>query len=204
MGIGFVILYSHTDDISVDKLPNWLILAGIIAGALIACVVGLLDDLYDIAPRQKFLGQAVAAGVLIVVGVRPDLQYLFSRLGTQAIGPQTYGNPDSNGNGLGVTIPLSSRQIYELGPVMDAIVASRTKNKVIVTGPLAGLASPSGADSFTYFDAVQDMVDHSAEVCIFNCPMCLDTLKRKVTAKGMKCYFISDLARLALGEKLEY
>jgi len=51
---------------------------------------------------------------------------------------------------------------------------------------------------------VQDMVDFGAEVCIFNCPMCLDTLERKVTAKGMKCYFISDLARLALGEKLEY
>jgi len=51
---------------------------------------------------------------------------------------------------------------------------------------------------------VQDMLDHGAEVCIFNCPMCLDTLERKVTAKGMKCYFISDLARLALGEKLEY
>ena len=48
------------------------------------------------------------------------------------------------------------------------------------------------------------MVDYGAEVCIFNCPMCKDTLERKVTAKGMKCYFISDLARLALGEKLEY
>ena len=51
---------------------------------------------------------------------------------------------------------------------------------------------------------VQDMIDHGAEVCIFNCPMCKDTLERKVTAKGMKAYFISDLARLALGEKLGY
>jgi heterodisulfide reductase subunit B len=50
---------------------------------------------------------------------------------------------------------------------------------------------------------VQDMVDHGAEACIFNCPMCKDTLDRKVTAKGMKSYFISDLARLALGETLE-
>ena len=50
---------------------------------------------------------------------------------------------------------------------------------------------------------VQDMVDHDAEVCIFNCPMCKDTLERKVTAKGMKSYFISDLARIALGESLE-
>jgi hypothetical protein len=50
---------------------------------------------------------------------------------------------------------------------------------------------------------VKDMVDHDAEVCIFNCPMCKDTLERKVTAKGMKSYFISDLARIALGESLE-
>ncbi len=51
---------------------------------------------------------------------------------------------------------------------------------------------------------IKDMVDHGAEVVIFNCPMCKDTLDRKVTGKGMKSYFISDLARMALGEKLEY
>jgi len=51
---------------------------------------------------------------------------------------------------------------------------------------------------------VQDMVDHGAEVALFNCPMCKDTLERKVEAKGLKSYFISDLARLALGEKLDY
>ncbi|MHA1457350.1 MAG: heterodisulfide reductase-related iron-sulfur binding cluster, partial [Promethearchaeota archaeon] len=46
-------------------------------------------------------------------------------------------------------------------------------------------------------DNVQDMVDFQAQVAIFNCPMCKDTLERKVTGKGMKAYFISDLARLA-------
>jgi Fe-S oxidoreductase len=56
----------------------------------------------------------------------------------------------------------------------------------------------------TQNDNVQDMVNHGAEICIFNCPMCKDTLERKVTSKGMKAYFISDLARLALGEKLDY
>ncbi|MCJ7650556.1 MAG: (Fe-S)-binding protein, partial [Candidatus Lokiarchaeota archaeon] len=56
----------------------------------------------------------------------------------------------------------------------------------------------------TQNDNVQDMVDYGAQVAIFNCPMCKDTLERKVTASGMKAYFISDLARLALGEKLDY
>ena len=51
---------------------------------------------------------------------------------------------------------------------------------------------------------IQDMVDHGAEVAIFNCPMCKDTLERKASAQGLKSYFISDLARMALGEKLDY
>ncbi len=91
--------------------------------------------------------------------VARGLKYLFSRLNTQAISTQPYGDPDSNGNGLGVTIPGSSRQIYELGPTMDAIVASKTPDAPVTIGPLAGLSSPSGAPAYTYFDAVQDMVD---------------------------------------------
>ncbi|MFX1277101.1 MAG: heterodisulfide reductase-related iron-sulfur binding cluster [Promethearchaeota archaeon] len=51
---------------------------------------------------------------------------------------------------------------------------------------------------------VKDMVEHGAEICIFNCPMCKDTLERKIGAKGMKSYFLSDLARMALGEQLDY
>lgn len=51
---------------------------------------------------------------------------------------------------------------------------------------------------------VQDMVDFGASVCIFNCPMCKETLEKKVVKNGMKSYFISDLARLSLGEKLDY
>ena len=48
------------------------------------------------------------------------------------------------------------------------------------------------------------MVDHGAEIALFNCSMCKDTLERKASAKGLKSYFISDLARMALGEKLDY
>jgi Fe-S oxidoreductase len=56
----------------------------------------------------------------------------------------------------------------------------------------------------TQNDNVEDMVNYGAEICIFNCPMCKDTLERKISAKGIKSYFISDLARMALGEKLDY
>jgi len=51
---------------------------------------------------------------------------------------------------------------------------------------------------------IQDMVDHGAEVCVFNCPMCKETLGSKVARKGLKNYLLSDLARIALGQKLDY
>ena len=47
---------------------------------------------------------------------------------------------------------------------------------------------------------VGDMVESGAEACIFNCPMCYDTLKEKVEGEGLKAIMISDLCRLAVGE----
>ncbi|MBN2138247.1 MAG: undecaprenyl/decaprenyl-phosphate alpha-N-acetylglucosaminyl 1-phosphate transferase [Sedimentisphaerales bacterium] len=52
---------------------RWLI--GVLAGAAICCFVGLVDDIFDIKPWQKMLGQIVAAGVLVVVGMGPALRY---------------------------------------------------------------------------------------------------------------------------------
>jgi Fe-S oxidoreductase len=51
---------------------------------------------------------------------------------------------------------------------------------------------------------VKDMLDHGAEVCVYNCPMCKQVLGAKVERKGLKNYLLSDLARMALGEKLNY
>jgi Fe-S oxidoreductase len=50
---------------------------------------------------------------------------------------------------------------------------------------------------------VQDMLDYGAEVCFYNCPMCMETLGSKVERKGLKNYLLSDLCRLALGEDLD-
>jgi len=52
---------------------TWLL--GVMAGAAIACFIGLVDDIFDIKPRQKLLGQVVAAIVLVGVGIRPVLHY---------------------------------------------------------------------------------------------------------------------------------
>jgi UDP-GlcNAc:undecaprenyl-phosphate GlcNAc-1-phosphate transferase len=50
---------------------KWLI--GILAGGAIACTIGLTDDILDIKPWQKILGQIIAALILIWVGVVPDI-----------------------------------------------------------------------------------------------------------------------------------
>ena len=46
---------------------KWLL--GILAGGAIACFVGLTDDIFDMRPRYKFLGQIIAAVVLLLVGI---------------------------------------------------------------------------------------------------------------------------------------
>ncbi|NVM37382.1 MAG: (Fe-S)-binding protein [Candidatus Lokiarchaeota archaeon] len=51
---------------------------------------------------------------------------------------------------------------------------------------------------------VKDMVKHDAEACVYNCPMCQNVLGSKVERKGLKNYLLSDLARMALGEELNY
>lgn len=56
-----------------DKSLRWLL--GILAGAGIACFVGLVDDILDIRPWQKFLGQIIAAVSLLIVGIYPGLHY---------------------------------------------------------------------------------------------------------------------------------
>lgn len=60
---------------------KWLI--GILTGAAIACFVGTLDDIFDIKPWQKILGQVIAAAVLVLVGIRPSLHFFANVLNWQ-------------------------------------------------------------------------------------------------------------------------
>jgi UDP-GlcNAc:undecaprenyl-phosphate/decaprenyl-phosphate GlcNAc-1-phosphate transferase len=64
--------------IIIDQgMPNesikWLV--GVLAGAVIACLVGVVDDLFDIKPWQKLLGQFTAALAIIASGISPCLSY---------------------------------------------------------------------------------------------------------------------------------
>jgi len=50
---------------------TWLL--GILGGGAIACFVGLADDMFDIKPTKKLLGQVLAAVILLFVGITPNL-----------------------------------------------------------------------------------------------------------------------------------
>ncbi len=52
-------------------------------------------------------------------------------------------------------------------------------------------------------DNLNDMLEHGAEGCVYNCSLCKEAIGAKVTRKGLKNYILSDLCRLALGESLE-
>lgn len=56
----------------LEPALKWLI--GILAGGAIACFVGLTDDIFEISPMKKVLGQVVAAVVLLLIGILPGLK----------------------------------------------------------------------------------------------------------------------------------
>ena len=52
----------------------------IAAGSLVITVVGLLDDVYDIRPRHKVLGQVLAAAFLLLGGIGDRMALVFFNL----------------------------------------------------------------------------------------------------------------------------
>jgi hypothetical protein len=89
--------------------------------------------------------------------VKRGLNYVFSQtrvVDISAWGPGTgspYGDPDTNGNDIGIGI-ASSQEVYELGMVMMAITASGDPGLTANTGP-------TGVVGRTYKDILTDMVD---------------------------------------------
>lgn len=48
---------------------------------------------------------------------------------------------------------------------------------------------------------IEDMKNAGAQICVFNCPACMQTLGKPVAKNGIMPMFMSDLCRLAIGEK---
>lgn len=87
--------------------------------------------------------------------VSRGMKKLFTYLNSFTLSVQGLGNPDSNGNGIGLYVN-QSYYIYQGGMFIDAFIASGTPTAVASTGP----ANVAGR---TYKDIVQDMVDFFAQ-----------------------------------------
>ncbi len=84
--------------------------------------------------------------------VMRGLRHLFARVSAASIGTQPAGNPDTNGNGLGIQVNDGVYPPYQGGAVMDAICATGTPDAIVQTGG-------SGVIGRTYRDIVVDMSD---------------------------------------------
>jgi UDP-GlcNAc:undecaprenyl-phosphate GlcNAc-1-phosphate transferase len=69
-------LYTVREEPYFHQAFSWLL--GILGGAAIACVIGVIDDIFDISPTKKFLGQIAAAMLLVFVGIKPALHHFTS------------------------------------------------------------------------------------------------------------------------------
>ncbi len=72
-------LYRMNQDPYFAQAFRWLM--GIAAGAAIACVVGVIDDIFDLKPGRKITGQVVASAALLMAGIRPAVHYFTEPLG---------------------------------------------------------------------------------------------------------------------------
>ncbi|MDA1302464.1 MAG: HYR domain-containing protein, partial [Proteobacteria bacterium] len=83
------------------------------------------------------------------------MNYLFTKLAVDSLTVEDGNDPDTNGNGIGLSYTANNHGVYGNGPIIDAIVASGTPSAVAE----AGIAEVEGR---TYRDIVQDMVDSYA------------------------------------------
>ncbi|HUU10968.1 MAG TPA: MraY family glycosyltransferase [Phycisphaerae bacterium] len=65
---------------AVGEDVDWGVLGALVAGGFVAFATGLIDDIKDLSPRLKLLGQAIAGAILLAGGIRwlafPELPWL--------------------------------------------------------------------------------------------------------------------------------
>ena len=83
---GFIAAAFVGDQLIVDRVGDpraTKLILGLCGGAIVATIVGLVDDIRDITPLEKLAGQAVCALFLVLAEIRPDLQRIVGPLGTE-------------------------------------------------------------------------------------------------------------------------
>jgi len=103
---------------------------------------------------------------------------------------------------------LSSDKHQFVGKIFDLIGVEQVEreyvdeNALCCGGPLIGQKKKGSRRSCLDLQEknMDDMKNAGAEVCVFNCPACIQTLGKPVSQKGIMPIFMSDLCRLAIGE----
>jgi hypothetical protein len=96
------------------------------------------------------------------------INYLLNRATPYSISNEPAGNPDTDGNGIGIKfVPggNNNRDTYVTGLVLPAIakLAADSPSTVVGSGPLAGRTDGTGTGgAWTYRDVVQNTVDYFA------------------------------------------
>ena len=105
---------------------------------------------------------------------------------------------------------LSSDKFQFVGKIFDLIGVEEVKRQYVGENALccgATILGQKKPGSRTYYEDLQkknitDMTDAGAQICVFNCPACMQALATPVSKAGMMPLFMSDLCRLAIGEKI--
>jgi len=85
------------------------------------------------------------------ITVEKGLDYLFTQAHVQTLTAQPAGDPDTNGNGIGIYFSASDT-IYQTPMVLMAIVASQAPSRTATTGP-------ANVNGRSYYDITVDIVD---------------------------------------------
>jgi hypothetical protein len=92
-------------------------------------------------------------GSAYATNVTKGFEYLFTRATVQSIGLQTAGNPDTNGNGIGIYFDYGGQPVYQTPMALMAIIGSQSPTTTATTGP----ANVIGR---SYFNISTDVVDY--------------------------------------------
>jgi hypothetical protein len=125
------------------------------------------------ASLLSFLEEGYKAGSDVIINgnnygdvVGDGLNYLFNQAQIVSISNQPAGNPDGDGNRVGLKFVLGGdnpRDTYVTGLVVPAIASTMTPDALVKTGPLAARTDGSGLDgAWTYKDVVQNTIDYFA------------------------------------------
>jgi Fe-S oxidoreductase len=162
-------------------------------------VVCMHDECYG-----AFASLAPAYGMEVPFKPIHYFEYLYNRLNTlkNEIRPLNitvaYQRPCSS--------RLSSDKHHFVADIMqligaDLIERTYQDENALCCGEMFGMLTGYDLRHDVQRRNLDDMVEHRAEYCVFNCSACQNAIATKVAKRGIKPIHIIDLCRMAIGEK---